>query len=261
MIIPLKHSTLHIRWWVAILAVSLLALSIRLGFWQLDRAEQKQALQQRWAEKSSQAYHRLDSLIAQAAFTDNDPLDRDNPNSLHLHPVNWSGTPDNHRTLLLDNRMRGQKAGFEVLTPVATDSGWILVNRGWVEKTMRHYEIPHFEAFAADEGNGHVYIPPKPLTLGNAAPTDDWPKIVQSVDFDELQQYFDHSLQPFTIRAASSQTLDTQWPSLNLNPDKNLGYAVQWFLIGIALIIAFLLSGRVRHTNGPQHQPTSSESS
>jgi len=251
MIIHLKHHRLHISWWVVVAMVVCCAITIRLAFWQLDRADQKRALIAQWEAKSlapSTALSHTD-IASPRAF------DRDTPQSLHLTQVNWTGKPLMDNIFLLDNRMRGQKAGFEVLVPIENSKGYFLLNIGWIEKQGQHYAIPPLPTFTATQGEGHIYIPPPAMVLKTTPTPPSWPKIVQSIEFTELSQNHEKPLMPFTVRVKNSDNtgLNVEWPSLRLQPEKNMGYALQWFLISVALFIGFTASGIRSKT---AHEPT-----
>ena len=120
----------------------LLPVTLGLGFWQLQRADEKRELIALYESR------RQASPLPMAALA---------PGSDHLYVrVLLEGVPDTRHQFLLDNRMRGSRPGFEVLTPVALDSGgWGLVNRGWLAAGARRAQLPGITvAPAEDRGAG-----------------------------------------------------------------------------------------------------------
>lgn len=239
-------TTVRIKWsWPVVIGACIACgITFRLGLWQLDRADEKNALIAQWADKSERTPVPLDHLKneLQSPLA----LKRNHPESLHLLPVMWVGKNDASQLILLDNMMRGSRAGFHVLTPIETSIGWALLERGWIGKNANHYELPPVPPLETHYGIGHIHIPGNRLILADTPPTDSWPKIVQNIDFDQLSALTKKRLLPFTIRLNkedNTSALDTNWPSLRLNPDKNYGYAVQWFLMSFALACSFFVSG------------------
>jgi surfeit locus 1 family protein len=93
---------------------SLLAIGIcmKLGLWQLARAQEKQAL--------------LD--IDQTVIT---TLSQVTAHNLH-HSVSLQGYFDNQQPLLLDNQINNKRIGYHLYLPFHSDEQTILVNLGWL---------------------------------------------------------------------------------------------------------------------------------
>src|SRR3954471_8397326 len=104
-------------------------LAARLGIWQLDRADQKIALQSSLAARSREPV--LDgSSLARS------PLAAE---AQHHRRVSLRGRWLAERTVFLDNRQMDGKVGFFVVTPLALapGSGVLLVQRGWAPRNFR----------------------------------------------------------------------------------------------------------------------------
>jgi surfeit locus 1 family protein len=98
----------------------LLPLMVFLGFWQLSRGQEKQALLQSYAERRAAQPLSVAQLAAVA-----DPAFR---------RVQLRGHFDAQHSLLLDNRVRDGKVGVELLQPFQDQASgqWLLLNRGWL---------------------------------------------------------------------------------------------------------------------------------
>ena len=95
--------------------ISFLTL-VRLGFWQLDRADQKNEINQNFIERQSEEEITDQSLINEENLWRKFTLDGEFLN------INF----------FLDNQMYRRNAGYSVFTPFVTSKGLvILVNRGW----------------------------------------------------------------------------------------------------------------------------------
>ena len=91
------------NFFLTLLALAVLALLLSLGFWQLDRAKQKQQL-----------------LDLQADRLLLDPVDLSsidiNEMNLRYLPVKTIGTLDAEHQILIDNQVRKGQVGYSVLT-------------------------------------------------------------------------------------------------------------------------------------------------
>src|SRR5690554_2840703 len=114
---------------IVLFVVVFLPLTIGLGFWQLSRGEQKQALMDEFERRQAAAPVAVDSL---------------REDDRQYVRVAARGSFDNDRSILLDNRIRQGRAGYEVVTPFeATPSGtWLLVNRGWIAAGPTRDQLP-----------------------------------------------------------------------------------------------------------------------
>ena len=117
-----------------VLVAALLAAlgTARLGFWQLDRAQQKLDLQARLQARAvlpplSPTELPGDAAAAQAQY------DR---------PVQLRGRWLSEHTLYLDNRQMNARQGFYVLTPLRLPSGdAVLVQRGWMPRDFAVWSL------------------------------------------------------------------------------------------------------------------------
>ncbi len=114
---------------MATLAVVVIAaVFVRLGFWQLDRLEERRAAERHRPGETGGRARRLPDLLAEAG---------DDLESIEFRRVVVEGTYDSSREVLIRSQVELAQAGFHVITPLRTDQGWsVLVNRGWVPLPM-----------------------------------------------------------------------------------------------------------------------------
>lgn len=226
------------EWRTTLFVLVLVPVMTGLGFWQLDRADEKEALAGAFAQRSAQPPAPLDALWQKSA------------DELAYLPAKAQGQIVPGAYFLLDNRTRAGKFGYEVLGLLRLDSGGLaLVNRGWVAgdaSRLSMPEVPEVEGTVALRG--HVYVAPgEPYLLAEQALSDQWPQVLQAVEMDKLAphlaQLFDTRVFPYPLRleATSPAALAVDWQIINVSPEKHLGYAVQWFTMAAVLLLFYIL--------------------
>ena len=99
---------------------------------------------------------------------------------------------------------------------------------------------------------GHIYKAPKnPYLLKIEKLNYDFPQIVQSIDINLLSNELQLGLFPFVVRLQEDQlgALPRSWVVSNMTPEKHQGYALQWFLMALAVFVAWGFF-TFRKTNG-----------
>jgi len=229
------------NWKITLIVVLTLALLIRLGFWQLSRAEQKQTLELTFE-------HNAVKVALQPS-----ELNNLGDNELPYRPVVLKGQYLNSQTVLLDNQINQGKVGYQVLTPLVVQSGQIfLISRGWIAGYAdRHLPtVPTVSGVVSIVGS--IYVPlGKAVVLAQAAWPQTQPLVVQSVEPQKLSKHFDTEFYRYTLRLQQgySGALKIDWPLVNTASEKHTGYAVQWFLMALALFGFWLYSSIKRDAN------------
>lgn len=211
--------------------VLLLPLLLGLGAWQLQRGEQKAALQAQWE--------------AQAALPPLHIGPGDQPD-LHIAPGRHllvRGDWDTRRQILLDNQVVGGQAGYQVYTPLhLADGHAVLVNRGWLPGGARRDVAPDVRLAArAALVAGSAAPPPSSGPLARQAldtTLGDGLLRVQQLDIDDLSQRLGLTLEPWTLRLdpAAPDGYVRHWQTSGLGSERHLAYAVQWFLFAVLLV-------------------------
>jgi surfeit locus 1 family protein len=214
------------RWLVALAALAAVALTGRLGLWQLDRAAQKTALQ---AAIDGRA--QLPALTAeQLASSDEDAT------AQHHRRIRLQGRWQAEHTVYLDNRQMAGRPGFFVVTPLLlADGRAVLVQRGWMPRDAmdrsRLAEVPT-PATAVDV---HGRIAPAPARLYEFEGGEQG-RIRQNIDIDALARQTGLQLLPLSVlqEDAPQQAADglrRQWPVPSTGIHTHHGYAFQWFAL------------------------------
>lgn len=218
--------------WSTLAAVLGIVLFLKLGFWQLSRAEEKEASfaqLARYAELPPVSIP--DSLIK---------LDR----FLH-HRVNVSGYFEAEHTIFLDNKIHQGVVGYYVLTPLrlANSTNHVLINRGWVAGGNNRSILP---SIYTPEGlvdlTGIVASPSiRTLSLSDKQHTG---KVWQNFDLDGYKKQTGLTFQPFLLLQQNETLRDgliRQWEKPDSGSSRNTGYAFQWFSLAATTLIIYIV--------------------
>ena len=220
-------------WRTTVFVAVFLPLLVGFGFWQQERALEKQAIAATWRERQQEAPRPLLSLAT-------------SPAELAYRRVQLQGHFMAQRNFLLDNRIYRGRYGVEVVTPLQIEGTdmVVLVNRGWIAADAGRRTLPELPVDDALQNlEGTVYVPPgEAYTLGPISDNEDWPRLVQALDVPALAVMLDVELFPYTVRlepeSAAGFTID--WPLVNISPEKHRAYAVQWFSMAAVLLLIYL---------------------
>ncbi|HMM74550.1 MAG TPA: SURF1 family protein [Gammaproteobacteria bacterium] len=223
--------------------LALIALLIALGCWQLERAEQKRALRAAFERQLEAAP--LDLALHKAEPLINHAWRRVRGTGRYEPPI-----------LLLDNRVREGRVGYEVLTAFRLDDGArILVDRGWMAAPPRRTDIPDL-GLPAQVTSLHGRLAPAPTTgiiLGDAAqPERLGPDLwrLQHIDFATLDATFAPGFLPMLVYLDEAEPggYDRDFALPAVDDGKHTAYAVQWFAMAGAVAILLGISlHRRRH--------------
>lgn len=216
-------------------AFAAIALFARLGVWQLDRAEQKRAIQTQLAVGQEQT---VDLTSGNA-----DRLNR-------YQRVRVRGRYDPQHQILLDNMLaqHGQP-GYRVLTPLQlTDGAWVLVDRGWLPWGRTREPLP--DVTVADDARvatGQLDELPQPgMRLDDAAVStgSTWPRVMNYPRHQDVEQVLQRRVQQRIV------LLDPAEPdgygrardlASRFGTGRHIGYAAQWFAMAAAVLVVYLL--------------------
>jgi surfeit locus 1 family protein len=213
---------------------------IRLGFWQLDRADKKNILNDNYTSRQQDKLISLNKL--------------DNINhkeALLWRKVELNGSFLNEQNIILDNQIFNQTAGFNIITPfkISNSNYVVLINRGWHSNLESRELIPNISSISGNlEVTGHISkFPVSGINLGqdNIETLNASIFRLQRLDSEELSYFLTFNLLPYMIYLDPLQ--DREYLSNFKLPapdsEKNYGYAFQWFAFAFTLLIIFLRLG------------------
>ena len=198
------------RLWALALGAAACAAGVALGNWQSGRADAKRAA----AAKSERVVVRGEFLA--------------------------------ERTVLLDNKLRHGRAGYEVITPLRLNaSTHVLVNRGWIEAGPSRETLPAVRTPSKEVAIEGIALRRLPRALqAGSAPRG---KLRQNLDIQDYAAETGLALEPRVIEqhSAADDGLLREWPRPDAGIEKHASYALQWYsLAGLALALAIVLSFR-----------------
>jgi surfeit locus 1 family protein len=224
------------------LAVTAFAL---LGYWQLDRAREKQALIDRFS--------RGDAVVVDVTSRSVDGVAR-------YQAVSARGSYEPHRQVLLDNMPSADgRPGYRVLTPFRRADGrpLLLVDRGWVALGDSRERLPSVAvADDAREIMGRIDSPPAPgLRLHGAARTGvgGWPRVMNFPTADELAIALAEPIERSIVLLdpGAPDGYERRWqPALHVNPARHVAYAIQWFAFAVAAVVVPIVASLRRPRRG-----------
>jgi surfeit locus 1 family protein len=230
---------------MTIATVLVMALCIKAGLWQYNKAESKKALQTQ-----------LNTRLNESAISLNDSVSdfyNDDIESLRFKRVKVSGTYDTRYQILLDNQVDNTVVGYHVITPMQIESTkeYVLVNRGWIagnpNRTVPKIDTPM--GIQAIEGD--IALPSSSFfTLEDSASKQEKRKIEDSAIWQhmDMQLYaksVPFAILPFILRLDSKSNagggFKRNWPLPAERVSMHLGYAYQWFGFALTLLVIFIV--------------------
>jgi len=217
----------------------LIPLFVYLGFWQLQRFDQKSTLKETLESRINEPMLSLGAL--QIQHSDLEPF--------RYRRLQVNGIFLNENQILLDNQIFKGRVGFRVITPLLTQENTIiLVDRGWIALQKSRSDLPSIPPILGKTSVvGIINQLSSGLQLMNKTKISSdphWPMIVQRIDFKELSLILAHETLPFILQVDNANTIKFGIPA-----SRHLGYAVQWFGMAAALLIYYLVINGRRLTN------------
>lgn len=229
-------------WWATLVVIAGVVVLVQLGFWQLDRLDQRRAFNQRVAERWQQAPFDMTSSEVPEDLSE-----------LEYRRVQVEGEFDYSEQIVLTNQTRDAGPGVVVVTPLVLENNRaVLVARGWVpynQSSVEHW--PDYEEPAGEPvvgliqesqllPNGNAPTPP-------ASPQVEW----YTLNVDAVQPQMPYELEPYFILQLPEEgraygTLPLREEPIRLDEGNHLSYALQWFMFAIILGVGYIFLVRTQ---------------
>jgi surfeit locus 1 family protein len=206
--------------------IAVVALCVTAGLWQRDRMQQKLALREK-VEAASRG-----KPVAFPRTTDWEPW--------RFRRVNVTGRFDAPHQILIDNRVRSGRVGYEVVAPlVLADGRAVAVERGWVPGGATRAQVPDVPPPSGEVTiAGRINQPPSGyLELARDASQG---RVWQNLDLGRYERFTGHALLPVVVEqtgpAGPGDDLVRDWPAPDLGVEKHQNYMLQWFAFAATAI-------------------------
>ncbi len=215
-------------WQPYVVGTAFVALFAALGGWQISRGFEKQATR--------------DALSATGTYS----TYFDGADVRPYEQIRATGQFDSEHQFLLDNIPLNNRYGYYVLTPLelAPDEPLLLVNRGWIEKTVQNPPLAELASRIAVDGDrvtvlGKVGSLPRPgMRMGNAIENASrWPSIAVFPEQEDIELVLGRDIQPIVLLMDPDleDGFARQWVPAEMGPARHFGYAFQWFAMAAVL--------------------------
>lgn len=217
-------SNIRLPWLIFTLLV--FAGLVKLGFWQSDRALQKE---QRLAV--------IEQLSHSRALSLEEVLSQNNEEINDL-PITMKGKFDNEVLFLLDNQTNSGRLGYRVYQVFNVNKHAILINLGWVVGSINRQELPTIQSITGEyQLSGHIRKIEKGIMLMEQQLTkNQWPLRVQQIELDKFSTLISRQLLPFVVYLDKKEGVgyEKNWQPIVMPPEKHRAYAFQWFSLAVA---------------------------
>lgn len=227
-----------------VLTAILSLLMLGMGLWQLARAEEKRQLLAEWQQRRDS-----DISLSQASIM----------NAPFGYRLRVEGAYLAESMLFLDNQVQAGRVGYRLIRGLPTRYGLLMVDTGWwpADADRRHLPTIANSAHSTDTIptatgsialSGHLirpYQPPISLSKFTFIPSHP---VVPSLAPALLTEIWGQPVLPWVLRLEPLDTKEAQdsWQPVAMGPERHVGYAVQWWLMALALCIAMFWYWRSR---------------
>lgn len=214
-----------------ILTAVLSLLMLAMGLWQLARAEEKRQLLTEWQQRRDS-----DISLSQA--------------SMMAEPFGYrlrvEGAYLDESMLFLDNQVQAGRVGYRLIRALPTRYGLLMVDTGWWPADADRRQLPTIAtatlptATGSTALSGHLIRPYQPpISLSKFIFIPSHP-VVPSLTPALLAEIWGQPVLPWVLKLEPLGTKEApdSWQPVVMGPERHIGYAVQWWLMALAVCVA-----------------------
>ncbi|WP_434357866.1 SURF1 family protein [Parasalinivibrio latis] len=211
----------------------LIAVLVKLGFWQLSRADEK-------ADILSQHAASQQTVVA--------GLSADTPVSGQSFEL--TGSFDLGHAFFLDNQTHKGRVGYQLYLPFTSGEHTVLVDVGWLAAPALRSDLPPVPGLSeVATVKGTAAEPTRTLVLDADSFSGTWPWRVQAIEPELVRQQTGLAVMPWVLHATflgggldnknlmAPNGLVATWQPVVMRPEKHHAYAVQWFTLAFAVAV------------------------
>jgi surfeit locus 1 family protein len=235
-------------WWTTLLVLLALGVLVRLGFWQLDRREQRLAYNAQIRQQLSQpplVLNENETLMAAPAQAWNELKNR---------RITVQGEYDLSRQMALTFQSLNATPGFHFITPLVIEGTAdptdglpraVLVDRGWVPIAEQPPEFwSRYDVTGPLAVTGYIKSS-QTLPEAKGQADVDWQPEWYRVDIPKIQGQIPYHVLPVYLLQAPSEAEQNALPyraalDADLSEGNHLSYAIQWFIFATILLVGYV---------------------
>lgn len=226
------------------------ALCVRLGFWQLDRLEQRRTfnahVEAMWAAEPINLNENQGDLT-----------------EMEYRSVFVSGKYDFKNQIALRNQYWQDQYGYHLLTPLKlNDEIAVLVDRGWIpaDSNDQSQNWTVYDEHLSVKLTGIIRLGREEPDMGGRpdptlAPNQDWLSLWNNVNIERIEEQLPYDLLKIYVQQDLDEG-DTDppipfQPEIEISEGPHLGYAGQWFTFAALLFFGypFFVNRRSKNEN------------
>ena len=232
---PKKRLQIRFDWKIILSATLCFSLLMKLGFWQLSRADEKRQMQRTIDTRKLAPPQPIESL----------PME--SKDALKYLRVSLHGAYINEKLIFIVNKFFKGRLGYEVITPFQLNSTGqiVLVSRGWIPGSVGVEQLPKvMPVRGVQQLIAEIYVPPgKSFFLVEKLDGKAWPFRLHHFNMNGFDEIFINPLFPYIVRLGDDNpgVLERYWPAIIVKPESSTSYALQWFGMALAVLVMAIM--------------------
>jgi surfeit locus 1 family protein len=220
-----------------LIVIAFVILMPNLGFWQLNRAHEKEDLLVLLANNNVTHINEAQQVKSLPQYAN----------------IKMVGHFLNSPQLLLDNQVDNQHVGYHVFTQFLDDglNLFIMVNRGWIGKDDFNSENLKVDSNSFTLQGKLNHSPQVGIQLGEIELDNNLAQqIMTYYDREKVKIFLYENLckdlncivsdRVLLMKKNQNSGFKRDWNPIIMPPSKHIGYAVQWFSMTFVLIVIFI---------------------
>ncbi len=225
-----------IKWMLTtILVIIGVFVLIRLGFWQLDRLDQRRAFND----------HYLEQVSAEPINLSDQPLP-DGLDGMEYRKISVEGNYDFSHEIFLQNHAYENQPGYRVVTPLLIENQnlAVLIDRGWISLTdLQNISSINEQYKQLQTINGIIRNPnSRDKIVDKVKSSEDNSDFYLYVDIESVQNKTDYQILPIYIQLEGDSPGEKPIPQvqeIEITEGPHFGYALQWFFFASLLGLGY----------------------
>jgi cytochrome oxidase assembly protein ShyY1 len=211
---------------------SLTAFMMFLGFWQLNRLEVKRQLNDSIITRTAERVMPMADVLTKNA----------NPQDLEWRRVSLTGTYKTEEAITVINRSQNNTAGYNVVVPLYTNDGVVIINRGFVPLAITSPPSPTTPVTIV----GFLRLSQQRSALGAIDSSDPEANEFQRFDIPRIAAGINADVAPMFVQVIEENpTTAGPWPSVvglpALGEGSHLSYAFQWAFFSLVSLTGWIV--------------------